>query len=325
MNFPETPYGQTKACVFLLQNNGSQSVTISKVSLTGQGFQLAQVVQTPVVLPAGSSSSFTVDFVPSCGLYSGKLTVEGGTCTSTYTLSGTGDPTTLAPQIQFDGGAPASAQQRTVSMSLATPSPVSTSGTLLLSFKPGTSVVTDDPAVVFTANGTRCAVYDQGGRHTISIAEPGRGRLSDGWGNVSFSTSLSGCVTGTASASMAISATPPAVDHAIATSRSGDLDIQVWGYDNSYSAGAMSFTFYDLNRNVIQPGAVQADFTPQFRTYFATANAGSAFQMRVSFPDTGDSSQILAVDVRLTNSAGTTTIQHMNFQCAGGTCPVTSQ
>jgi len=303
VNFPETPYGQTKACVFLLQNNGSQSVTISKVSLTGQGFQLAQVVQTPVVLPAGSSSSFTVDFVPSCGLYSGKLTVEGGTCTSTYTLSGTGDPTTLAPQIQFDGGAPASAQQRTVSMSLATPSPVSTSGTLLLSFKPGTSVVTDDPAVVFTANGTRCAVYDQGGRHTISIAEPGRGRLSDGWGNVSFSTSLSGCVTGTASASMAISATPPAVDHAIATSRSGDLDIQVWGYDNSYSAGAMSFTFYDLNRNVIQPGAVQADFTPQFRTYFATANAGSAFQMRVSFPVTGDSSQILAVDVRLTNSA----------------------
>jgi hypothetical protein len=87
----------------------------------------------------------------------------------------------------------------------------------------------------------------------------------------------------------------------------------------------MSFTFYDLNGNVIQPGAVQADFTPQFRTYFATANAGSAFQMRVSFPVTGDSSQILAVDVRLTNSAGTTTIQHMNFQCAGGTCPLTSQ
>ena len=76
---------------------------------------------------------------------------------------------------------------------------------------------------------------------------------------------------------------------------------------------------------MIQPGAVQADFTPQFGTYFTTANAGSAFQMRVSFPVTGDSSQILAVDVQMSNSAGTTAIQHLDFQCAGGTCPVTSK
>jgi len=30
---------------------------------------------------------------------------------------------------------------------------------LLLSFKPGTTVVTDDPAVVFTANGTRAMPF----------------------------------------------------------------------------------------------------------------------------------------------------------------------
>jgi hypothetical protein len=70
------------------------------------------------------------------------------------------------------------------------------------------------------------------------------------WGTIGFSASVNTAVAGTASASMAIPATPLVVDHAIATSRSGDLDIQVWGYDNTYSAGGMSFTFYDLNGNV---------------------------------------------------------------------------
>ena len=33
---------------------------------------------------------------------------------------------------------------------------------------------------------------------------------------------------------------------------------------NTYSAGEVSFTFYDLNGNAIQPGAIQAYFTHQF-------------------------------------------------------------
>jgi hypothetical protein len=287
---------------------------------------LPQIVQTPLVLPAGGSFSFTVNSAPALGgVYSATLTVD----TRSYPLSGTATvPPLPTPQIQFDAGAAASGQQRIVTMSLPSPSPVSASGTLLLSFKPGTGVVTDDPAVVFTANGARAMPFTIKASDTQFMLQGQSGAVfqtGTTWGTIGFSVSINAPVAGTASASMAISATPLAVDHAIATSRSGDLDIQVWGYDNTYSAGAMSFTFYDLNGNVIQPGAVQADFTPQFRTYFATSNAGSAFQMRVSFPVTGDSSQILAADVRLTNSAGTTTIQHMNFQCAGGTCPVTSQ
>jgi hypothetical protein len=75
----------------------------------------------------------------------------------------------------------------------------------------------------------------------------------------------------------------------------------------------MSFTFYDLNGNVIQPGAVSADFSSQFHTYFTTAQAGSAFQMIVNFPVTGDSSQVSAVDVTLTNSAGPVVNGRLNF------------
>ena len=42
--------------------------------------------------------------------------------------------------------------------------------------------------------------------------------------------------------------------------------IVVIGYDNTYTAGSMSFTFYDANSNVIGPGAIPANFTAAFRT-----------------------------------------------------------
>ncbi|HEY6342353.1 MAG TPA: hypothetical protein VIY49_12740, partial [Bryobacteraceae bacterium] len=42
--------------------------------------------------------------------------------------------------------------------------------------------------------------------------------------------------------------------------------------------------------------------------------SGSAFQMLVNFPVTGDSSQVKAVDVTLTNSAGSVTINQLDFQ-----------
>jgi hypothetical protein len=143
------------------------------------------------------------------------------------------------------------------------------------------------------------------------------------WGTISFSISTNASVTGTATASMSIPPSVMVIDKAVATAEAGALNVQVSAYDNTYSAGPMSFTFYDLKGNVIQPGAVSADFTSQFYTYFTTAQAGSAFQMLVNFPVTGDSSQVKAVDVTLTNSAGSVTINQLDFQCPGGneTCP----
>jgi hypothetical protein len=105
------------------------------------------------------------------------------------------------------------------------------------------------------------------------------------------------------------------VDNATATWRAGDLDIQVVGFDNTYSAGSMSFTFYDLAGNRIAPGPVAASFTSDFQAYFGSApGSGSAFQMRVDFPVIGTSQLIGSVDVQLSNAAGVTTIPRLTFQ-----------
>jgi hypothetical protein len=75
----------------------------------------------------------------------------------------------------------------------------------------------------------------------------------------------------------------------------------------------MVFTFFDTSGQMLQPGAILADFTQAFRTFFTKTQAGSAFQVRVSFPVTGDTSGIAGVEMKLSNNAGTTTT-HLTFQ-----------
>ena len=67
---------------------------------------------------------------------------------------------------------------------------------------------------------------------------------------------------------LTVPATPISLDTATATKRTGDLDIQVIGFDNTYSAGAMTFTFFDTSGTTLPPGAIRADFTQDFRTFF---------------------------------------------------------
>ena len=73
----------------------------------------------------------------------------------------------------------------------------------------------------------------------------------------------------------------------------------------------MTFTFSDLSGKALPP--IHADFTQDFRTFFTATQAGSMFQVRVSFPVTGDPSGIGSVDVQLSNSAGIK-LQHLVFQ-----------
>ena len=314
LGFGTIQSGQTTACMLSLKNLGAQSLTVSTLALTGAGFSFANVPHTPLIIPPGGSSNFTINFTPSAAtIYSGVLTVD----THSYPLSGTGfNPPLPTPILEFDAGAPASGQQRSLTMRLPTPSPVAATGSVLLSFHPSSAAVTGDPAVMFVATGAHSVPFSIKagdiqfllGGQTGAVFQTGTTA-----GDIAFSISTNVTISGTASASMSIPAAPIGVDNATATARAGNLDVQVWGFDNTYSAGAMSFTFYDRSGSVVQPGAVSADFSAQFRAYFTAAAAGSAFQMRVSFPVTGDSSQISAVDVQLTNSAGIATIQRLKF------------
>src|SRR5205807_6439476 len=99
-------------------------------------------------------------------------------------------------------------------------------------------------------------------------------------GTITFMLAPSGFqFEGDPTTTLTVSPSAIGIDSASATRRANDLDVEVIGYDNTYTAGAMSFTFYDTSGNTVKPGPIQADFTSAFKLYFATQSAGSAFLM----------------------------------------------
>jgi hypothetical protein len=83
--------------------------------------------------------------------------------------------------------------------------------------------------------------------------------------------------------------------------------LTVAGYDNSYSAGQLSFTFYGTNGQILTPTPITVNAASSFHQYFfGGSSAGGAFSMQASFPVSGDVTQIGSVAVTITNSIGQT-------------------
>ena len=209
-----------------------------------------------------------------------------------------------------------SGEQHTLTITLPSPATVSTTGTLALAFKPQPAGVTDDAAVMFVATGNRVASYSiTAGSVAVSL---------NGKPNITFST---GTTAGTLTFSMTagiygfagdptttktLAPAPISISSSSASSKTGQLLVSVTGFDNTYTAGAMTFTFYDRSGAPLgQP--IGADFTTNFAKLYQNQTAGSGFVMGVAFPVTGDQTQVGSVDVALKNSIATTKAQRLNF------------
>ena len=163
----------TSICTLSLRNRNSQSITVSTLTSSGAGFGSPQGIRTPFTLLAGENVNFTLAFAPgSPGSYSGTLIIDS----RTFPLSAIAiAPTLAAPAVGYESSPLQSAQQRKLTLSLATPAPVAVAGDVTLSFTPDTALVKDDPTVVFAATGGRSVVF------TIRQAERTTlGNLSDG-------------------------------------------------------------------------------------------------------------------------------------------------
>ncbi|MCU1337868.1 MAG: hypothetical protein JWO19_3449 [Bryobacterales bacterium] len=312
IDFGRVQAGQLRLCNFYLRNASAQEMTIATFLVTGSGFQVSSGPKAPFKLAAGETTAFVVNFTPnSAGLFSGTLAIE----TRTYVLTGAAFDTPLPkPLLEFDPGPVQSAQQRRLTMRLPTAATSTASGFVNLAFLPDFTLVTDDPAVMFLATGTRSLPFSVvQGSTLISIGGQTSAMFQTGTSAGRIRFTVSGISTdGDPTTVLTIPSTPISLDTATATRRAGNLDIAVIGFDNTYAAGVMTFTFLDTSGQVIPPGAIRADFTQDFRAFFTKTQGGSTFQVRVSFPVTGDTSGIGGVDVQFMNSAGVK-LQHLDF------------
>jgi hypothetical protein len=181
-------------------------------------------------------------------------------------------------------------------------------------FRPASGLpVSDDSAIVFLSGSTRSLPFSVSvGQTAVAIHGTSSAMFQTGTTAGSITFNVTGYpMSGNPSISFTI---PPAVisiETATASNQiTGQLNVMIVGFDNTYSAGQMSFTFFDASGN--QLAAISPNFTSNFTTYYTTevpANAGSSFLANVSFPVQGGNAVVGTVQVTLTNSAGQTQTQ----------------
>jgi hypothetical protein len=286
--------------LFIANPPNTQPLT---VSLAGSGFTSS--FGSSMTVGSGLSATASLTFTPStASSFSGTLTVG----TRTYTLSGIGFSQPLpTPVWTFDSTTFLSNEQHTLSIGFATPSPVAASGFVTLAFTPSVAAVSDDVAVDFVATSQRVVSFTvAAGATTLSLN--GKPNIIFGTGTTAgkivftINPGVYG-IAGNAATTLTVAPAPITPIAASATSRANDLDLVVTGFDNTYTAGPMSFTFYDRNGN--QMGVpISADFSSSFGAFYHGQSGGSAFLMRVSFPVTGDASLVGSVQATINNAAG---------------------
>ena len=314
ISFGRIPQTTQVACVITLANLYTQELAVSPLTITGAGFQ-APLPSQPAI-PAGQSITFTVTFTAATATTFNATLIVG---VQTLYLVGTGYLSPLpAPVLSFGSATLQSGQQYSLTASLPSPAQAATTGTILMSFTPWTTAIVDDATVHFVSTSKRVVSF--------SVAQGSTALLLNNQSSAFFSTGTSaGTITftvdagviglnGSATTTATIAPAPITVTQATATPSTTGLEVSMTGFDNTYTAGHMSFTFYDRSGNRL--GApIQADFTPQFENFYQgpAKGMGSAFQMLVSFPATGNIGEVGSVVVQLTNTAGSVTVSGLNF------------
>jgi hypothetical protein len=262
-------------------------------------------------LAPGQAAAFQVTFAPAAGqTYTGTLSVDQ----RTYSLTGLGlTPPVPTATIVFTSPQISSALQTTLIIQLASASQVAATGTLTLAFQSAVAGVSDDPAIQFLTGPPRVT--------SVTVA-PGDSIAKFGAAtNIMFQTgSTAGVIVftlqladTTQQASLSIAPAQVYLDTASGTLEAGSVVVGLIGYDNTYSASQLQFTFYDTNGIALPNGLVTANVTQDFQSYFQTTTAGGSFQLRASFLISGDSTVLGSVVVSITNSVGVTTTQRLTL------------
>ena len=319
IDFGTLTNGSSHLCNIFIENLSSQALTLTGIAASG-GFQILDAPAYPYTIAASGApgADFALQITPACesGAISGKLTLTLDGINFTYPIQAQGaDPPLNSPTLTLSSTTLASSQQPSISMSLANPAVCNASGNLNLEFTPSGGLP-DDASIVFLSGSTRTLPFTvAAGSTSVNIAGQSSATFQTGTtaGNISFT--LTGIpIVNAPALSVSIPAAPISIELAAASDQiTGQLNVEIVGFDNTYSAGQMSFAFADTNGNPIG-AAVTANFASVFSDYFAQQTAGSAFLVRISFPVMGTQADVGTVAVTLTNSAGQAQTGTLTFQ-----------
>jgi hypothetical protein len=309
VNFGSVPLGQSPTIEIIVLNQTSVALTAPAAAVAGTGFSLSG--QSPggrVVQPA-ASIAFEIQFSPTTeGASTGTLAMGG----QTYTLIGTGfEPPFPQPQIVLTLPQPDSAEQGTVAVNFSPPSQIGGTGTVTLTFVPSVAIPgVADPGIAFASGGQSATfnVFIGNAQADFSGAPTLPFQTGTTAGILTVTVQLG---TDTVQQSITILPAVVGVTAAQGLRSTGTVEVDLTGFDNTRTAGELSFTFYDAAGSAIA-APIQANGSSTFAAYFQNS-AGGTFELKAVFPVLGDTSQITAFQAVVTNSAGLATTLLTNF------------
>jgi hypothetical protein len=290
---------------FTIENRMGDALAVPLAVVRGEGFAFAGASPGGLVVQPGQGTAFDLEFRPGPGDAAGALAGTLVLGDRSYGLAGTvAEPPPPQPRLAIDLARPSSAQQGAVSVPFDAPAKTAASGTLTLDFRPAVPGATD-PAIAFAAGGRAIsftvAVGDAQARFADGLTAPFQTGTTAG--ALVFTVQVGG------STDQQTIAIPPAavgVTAAQAARQTGSIEVRITGFDNTRGATALAFTFFDAAGNTLAPGAIQADASAAFATYFQGSATGGAFLLTAVFPVAGDASRVAAFEARIANSAGAT-------------------
>ncbi len=289
------------------------AVSVATISLTGAAYTLTGAPALPATIQPNASITFSITFsAAASATYAGTLSIG----TRTFSLTGLGVVSPVpALSLQLSQMPLTSAQQVNLTVQAASIAPQTAQGTLTMQFTPSVSNVQDDPAIVFLANNSRSL--------SLTLAAGSQSATYNGQSALAFQT---GTTAGTITFTLNFINTPPItqtfsitpalihISGGQATLQSPNLIVTLDGFDNTYTAGQLSFTFFDTKGLQINATPMPVDASSDFHQYFFTHDlAGGSFALQASFPVKGDPTQVGSVAVTMTNSAGQTSTK-LTFQ-----------
>jgi len=283
----------------VFRNDAAGVLVVPAISVQGDDFAPRGQLPSGQAIAPGQGGEFTIVFTPKAlGVRQGSLTLGD----RNYPLFGTGvGPPLPAPTVTLDLKLAASAQQGTMIVRFDTPAQTSGTGTATLDFR--------GPADM----GIGFAV---GGRSVTFPIAPGdvQAALPFQTGTTAGVLTLTAQVGGaTDQRSVTIAAGAPGIATVRGVRSANAVEIDITGFDNTRTIGALSFTFYDAAGKAISPGSIRTDAASAFASYFAGSDLGGVFLLRAVFPVAGDGSVVTSCEATLTNTAGSSSTQRTFF------------
>ena len=283
------------------------------IVLTGSNFPATAVVElNGTILPTKPLSANTLGTtIPAAYLEkAGSLTLNIYDAASlalsnslTFTVvAQPADVTITAPPTVTSGDQPA------IGLTLSSPYPVDLTGTLTLTFTPGSGGI-DDPAIQF-ATGGRTTTFTVPAGTTTGPTVPLQTGTVEGTITVTLVLTAGGVNVTPSSVTPAVLVIPPAAPTITAvtfSSAAGTLTVQVSGFSNTREMTQALFTFSGPGVPDLAAPAVLVPATDLFGTWYGEAASdpfGSTFLYSQTFTLSDPNTNITGVSVTLTNTAG---------------------